>query len=166
MMQFSRMRLFIKPALAAAVVLAGLSACASGNRISDDDRLAIYRAHAGEPVRSFQYFGRLDGWTPLGDEALAVWTRPHDAYLLELDGSCYDLSFATAIALSSQSGMVYAKFDKVTVLGAGAGAIPIPCIIREIRPLDTKAIKAAEADKRDAGKMPETQSQPQPDPAQ
>ncbi|GAB3344518.1 DUF6491 family protein [Marilutibacter aestuarii] len=153
-MQFSMMRWGAWFALVAVLGAAGLSACATGDRISDDERLLIYRAHAGEPVKSFRYFGRLDSWTPLGDEALAVWTRPQEAYLLEFDGSCYNLDFATTIAVSDQGGMVYAKFDKVTVLGPGAGAVSIPCIIGEIRPLDTRAIKAAEADRRENGTLP------------
>jgi hypothetical protein len=33
-----------------------------------------------------QFFGSLNGWTELGDSALAVWTRPSEAYLLELRG--------------------------------------------------------------------------------
>lgn len=132
--------------LATAVVL-GLAACATG-RISDDERLGIYRANAGEPVKSFRYFGRIDGWTPLGDTALAVWTRPSEAWLLELGSRCPDLDFATAITLTSQMHSVYARFDRVRPLGQGA--VPIPCIIQEIRPLDTKAIRADEAEMREA----------------
>ena len=32
--------------------------------------------HTGAPVPSMQYFGSLNGWTELGDSALAVWTSP------------------------------------------------------------------------------------------
>ncbi|QDH69457.1 DUF6491 family protein [Marilutibacter alkalisoli] len=143
-----------KRAMAGLVLVASLlAACASSGRISDDERLAIYRANAGEPVRSFRFFGRLDSWTPLGSEALAVWTRPSTAYLLELAGSCPDLPFATAITVTSQAGSVHARFDKVRVLGQGS--ITIPCIIREIRPLDTKGIKADEAERREAGTVPD-----------
>ncbi|AWV06742.1 hypothetical protein C9I47_1025 [Lysobacter maris] len=145
-----------KPALGRALLLAaamagGLAACATG-RISDDERLAIYRANAGEPVRSFRYFGRLDGWTSLGGSALAVWTRPHEAYLLELGSRCPDLDFAMAISITNQGGSVYSRFDKVLPLGQGAA--PIPCFIQEIRPLDTRAIKAEEAELREAKTAP------------
>jgi hypothetical protein len=146
----------MKNTVLATIVALGLTACAAfGDRISDDERLEIYRSHAGEPVKNFQYFGRLNGWTPLGDSALAVWSRPNEAYLLELSGRCPDLDFASAISVSNQAGRVYARFDKVQAIGASS--IPIPCQIAEIRPLDEKGIKQAEKDRRDAGVMPEAE---------
>jgi hypothetical protein len=131
--------------IAFATLALAASACAT---MSETDKLALYRAHAQPPVKSFHYFSRIDGWTPLGDTALAIWTRPNEAYLLEIDGPCPDLDFAQAIGLSNQFGTVYARFDKVIPhLGAGLPQ-PIPCFIREIRPLDVKAIKSAEKDIR------------------
>ncbi|NUO77669.1 MAG: hypothetical protein HOQ32_16860 [Lysobacter sp.] len=141
-------------AVSAALALFAMSACATDPKMRDADRLALYRAHAGAPVPAFQYYGRLDGWTPLGDSALAVWTRPNQAYLLELQGRCSDLDFASAITVSNQAGRVYARFDKVMVLGQGA--LPFPCHIGQIRPLDVKAIKQAQRDRREAGTMPES----------
>jgi hypothetical protein len=124
------------------------SGCASQSRISDADKLQLYRAHAGAPVPNFQYYGRLDGWTPLGETALAVWTKPSEVYLLELKGTCQDLDFAQAITVTNQFGRVYQNFDKVIVLGQGANQIP--CWIKEIRPVDAKALKQAESEKRAA----------------
>ena len=136
----------MKAFLLSLLVPLALAGCAS--RISDADRLALYRAHAGAPVPHFQYFGRLDGWTPLGNTALAVWTRPSEVYLLELQATCQDLDFANAISVTNQFGRVYARFDKVIVLGS---AVPhVPCWIREIRPVDAKALRAAEQEKREA----------------
>src|SRR5688572_5184362 len=123
-----------------------LSACATN--MPDDEKLALYRAHAQAPVKSFRYLNRIDGWTPLGDSALAVWTRPNEAYLLEVDGPCPDLDFAQAIGLTNQFGIVYTRFDKVIPRSAGGGPEPVPCPIRQIRPLDVKAIKSAEKDFR------------------
>lgn len=131
-----------------ALALFATSACATDSRISDPDRLALYRANAGAPVPNFQYFGRLDGWTPLGETALAVWTKPNQVYLLELQATCQDLDFAQAITLTNQFGRVYSRFDKVIVLGRGTNNIP--CWIKEIRPVDSKALKQAEKDKREA----------------
>ncbi|MDI9240699.1 DUF6491 family protein [Lysobacter sp. LF1] len=124
-----------------------LGGCAS-DRLTDADRLALYRAHAGAPVPSFQYFGQLDGWTPLGNTALAVWTRPSQVYLLELQATCTDLDFANAISVTNQFGRVYSRFDKVLVLGSAVRHVP--CWIREIRPIDVKALRAAEQEKRQA----------------
>ncbi|ALN65070.1 hypothetical protein GLA29479_4230 [Lysobacter antibioticus] len=143
----------MKRLVPAALALLLLSACASNPKMDDAQRLALYRAHAAAPVDSFQYFGRIDGWTPLGDSALAVWTKPNQAYLLELQGRCPDLDFASAISVSNQMGRVHSRFDKVTVLGRQS--IKMPCFIGRILPLDVKAIKQAQRDMREAGTMPE-----------
>jgi hypothetical protein len=129
------------------VLVLAFSACATDG-MTDTDKLALYRAHAMAPVASFRYLNRIDGWTPLGDAALAIWTRPNEAYLLETNGPCPDLEFAQAIGLTSQMGMVYSRFDKVIPRADPGGAPPIPCQIRQIRPLDVKAIKSAEQDMR------------------
>ncbi|TWI10673.1 DUF6491 family protein [Aerolutibacter ruishenii] len=147
----------MKRILLMAFLAAGLLSGCATNRISDAERLDIYRAHASAPVPSFRYFTSLDGWTPLGDAALAVWARPNDVYLLELSGSCPGLDFAPAISVTSQMGTVYARFDKVVVLGSNMATIP--CQIREIRPVDIKAIRHAEQDRRE---LAQPQHQPQP----
>lgn len=136
----------------ATALATALGGCASmGTQPSDEAKLGLYRAYAGEPAGSFRYFGTLNGWTPLGDEALAVWTRPNEAYLLELFGSCQDLDYAPAIRISNQGSTVYAGFDSVTPAGAGAiGMRNIPCRIKTIRPLQVKALKAAQRELREA----------------
>ena len=135
-------------AVAAALAVAMLPGCATDAGLRDEQRLALYREHAGAPVDSFQYFGRLNGWTPLGDRALAVWTRPSEAYLLELTGSCMDLEYAHAITVTHQSGRVHARFDDVLVLGSST--MRIPCRIEQIRLVDGVALKQAEREMRQA----------------
>ena len=134
-------------ALASLLLAVSASACASTG-MSDSDKLATYRAHAGEPVSSFRYFGSINGWTSLGDEAIAVWTRPSEAWLLELTGPCPDIEYAPMIGVTSQSNRVSAKFDKVIAQGGGA-TMQFPCRIETIRPLDVKAIRQAEKTARD-----------------
>ena len=137
-------RLFLSLALTLS-----LGAC-STTRMSDAETLALYRTHAGEPVKDFQYFGHINGWTPLGDSALAVWTKPNQAYLLELYGPCTDLDYAPAISLSNMMSRVSARFDNVYVHGGGTSGIRLPCRIDTIRPLDVKALKQAQKDLREA----------------
>lgn len=129
--------------LALTVAVAG---CASSG-MRDADRLAMYRAHAGPPIDHFNYFGSINGWTPLGDRALTVWTRPATAYLLELTGPCPDLDFAPAISISNQMGRVHARFDKIRVHG-GATRMDFPCRIGQIRPIDVKALRQTERELR------------------
>ncbi len=133
----------------AMLFLAVLAGCASTPKMTDAQRLELFRAHAGAPVKTFSFFGSLNGWTELGDSALAVSTKPNEAYLLELYGPCPDLDFAQAIAVSSQMSQVSAGFDKVTPLVSG-GVGRIPCRIQTIRPLDVKALKAAQQEWREA----------------
>jgi len=133
--------------LLAAVALAG---CATTGRLSSSERLELYRAHAGAPVKDFQYFGSLNGWTELGDSALAVWTKPSEAWLLSLSGPCMDLSYAPAISVTNMMGRVSAKFDRVIVRGGSPGMAPIPCRIDTIQPLDVKTLRASEKELREA----------------
>lgn len=132
-----------------ALLLALLAGCASNPAQHDRDQLALYRTHAGAPVASFHYLGRMSSWTALGPEALAVWTTPGRAYLIDVDGPCLDLEFAQAVQLSTSTGMVHARFDHVTPLGSGAHAVP--CRIREIRPLDVKSLRVAQREARAKG---------------
>lgn len=132
------------------LTIATLAACATAGKLTDSERLALYRGHAGAPVRSFQYFNALNGWTELGDSALAVWTKPNEAWLLELGGPCMDLSYAPAISVTNMMGQVSARFDKVIVLGANPGIGRIPCRIESIRPVDVKAVRASEKQLRQA----------------
>ena len=128
--------------------LASLSACATDLAQRDADKLALYNAHAGAPVKKFRYFGSINGWTPLGDEAIAVWTRPNEAYLLDLTGPCPEIEFTPAISITNTFGQVSVPFDKVIVYSRSA--VNVPCHIARIRPLDIKAIKQAERSARTA----------------
>jgi hypothetical protein len=134
-------------ALLPVLLVASAASCATGPAQGDSAKLALYRSHAGAPVPNFHFLGRLDGWVPLGDSAVAVWTRPTEAWLLDLDGSCTDLESTPAIGLSSSAGIVSARFDKVLV--RNTGGIRVPCYIQSIRPLDVAALKTAERAARD-----------------
>ena len=123
-----------------------LAACSTFRESSPDARLVLYRAHAGALVASFRYLGRINSWESLGDEAIAIWTRPNEAWLLGLAGPCNGLDFTPVIGLTSQTGAVYARFDDVLV--RDPASIKIPCRIQSIRPLDVAAIREAEKAKR------------------
>jgi len=138
------MKTLLSMLLASTLVLA---ACASTPSMSDNQKLALYRAHAGVPVSSFHYFGRFDSWTDIGDRAVAIWTRPSEGWLLELSGPCSGLAFTPEIGLTSQNGTVSARFDHVLVRNGGMPEFP--CTIQTIRRLDTKALRQAERSARD-----------------
>ena len=145
------------------LALAGLASigCASSAAIRDAERLTLYRNHSGEPVNGFQYYGRFSSWTPLGDSAVAIWVGPSRAWLLDLYGPCNDLDFAQAISLTSNGGRVSARFDSVRVHQYGPPA-SIPCRIKEIRPLDVKALRAEQKAARHGQKAKAVDGDAQP----
>ncbi|MGY1457789.1 MULTISPECIES: DUF6491 family protein [unclassified Luteimonas] len=134
-----------------------VTACTHTGGLSTPDRLALYRANAGEPVSGFQHTNNVR-WTALGDEALAVWTRNNQAFLLELGMRCTGLSSAHSISLSNArrnmpSGMtrrVSATFDSVHVIRPGGGGFQPPCRIQSIRPLDTRGLANDKQELREA----------------
>lgn len=139
----------MKRLIAVAVLGLALVACATSGRLSSAQKLELYRAHAGPPQSDMQFYGSLNGWTALGDTALAVWTRPNQAYLLELTGPCPDLDYAVAIGLTSRMSRVSARFDKVLVHDPSGGP-RLPCFIASIQPLDVKGVRASEQELRQA----------------
>jgi hypothetical protein len=129
--------------LLATTLAALLAACASApyaQRISE--RQAAYAAAAGAPVRQFRFF-TLYSWEPLSDNQLAVYTRPNEAWLLDLGGGCQDLAFVDSIGLTSNINQVMVGFDKVLT-----GRRNFPCTISQIRPVDVKSLKAAQQQQR------------------
>jgi hypothetical protein len=111
-------------AVAAAVLL---TACAS-NRVKLD-----YTDYAGEPVKSF-YMHDFNGWNAVSKDQVVVYSGMNKAYLLSLTGYCPDLQFAHTIAVTSTANTVD-KFEKV-IVGRDR------CLIKEIRPIDVKQMKA------------------------
>ncbi|HEV7609614.1 MAG TPA: DUF6491 family protein [Steroidobacteraceae bacterium] len=109
--------------LVAAAMCAG---CATAPKLD-------YTDYAGEPVKSF-YMSNFDGWSAVSKDQLVVWSGMNKAYLLTVTGYCPDLQFANAIAVTSTANTVD-RFEKV-IVGRDR------CLINEIRPLDTKQLKA------------------------
>ena len=127
----------------AGVLVALLAACSSVPTAQrEHDRQAAYAAAAGEPVRSFRFF-TLYSWEPLGDSRLAVYTRPREAWLLDLGGSCPDLPYANVIALTSSLHQVSVHFDKVLTPRRD-----FPCTISRIRPVDLARLKTVQQAQR------------------
>lgn len=126
------------------------TACASSG-MKPADRLALYRAHAGPPVMSFRLdrINRFHRWTPLGDEALAVWTTANQGHLLEFRSRCPGLGLTHSITISNSLGNVNARFDSVQPRSS-VGAISPSCRIWTIRPLDGRALRDSKRELRDA----------------
>lgn len=127
----------MKAIIAAAIALV-LAGCATG-RLSDTERLALYEQHAGAPVNQIRYLEPIS-WDRIDDQHVALQLRPNESWLLRLSGPCLQWSNGSPfIGLSSFSGMTLSRFDKVIAPGS-----QLSCLIQEIRPLDVKALRAAE----------------------
>jgi hypothetical protein len=137
--------------------LAVVAACTTSPRMTPAERLEFYRAHAGEPVRSFSSMGRLWGWRAIGDSALTVWTSSDRGFLLELASRCPEMPFATKIGVTNRGGQVSAGFDSVVVPRRGTSASPTACRIGTIRPLDTRVVKETKRDLQDVDAVERTE---------
>jgi hypothetical protein len=136
------MKTLLLPLLATLGLVAG---CAS-TRPSDADRLALYEAHAGAPVGQIRYSSPM-GWDRIDDQHVVLQMRPSESWLLTLSGPCLDWGRGSPfIDIAPISGAVLSRFDKVIVPGSQA-----TCTIHEIRPLDVKALRAAERARREGG---------------
>jgi hypothetical protein len=119
--------------LALALLSAGCAANAERQQMQDEE-LAVYLRHAGEPIdqiRSFRYIG----WQPVGDNSLLLEARLNDWYLIEVGGPCLGLAFARTIGFRNQMNTLQAKFDHIIVDREH-------CQIAAIRPVDYKAARA------------------------
>lgn len=116
------------------LLLVGCSSVPYAQRLNE--RQAAYEAAAGAPVSNFM-FSSLYQWQPLSETSLVVYTRPTEAWLLNLAG-CHDLLYVNNIGLTSNLGQVSARFDKVLT-----GRSDVPCTISQIRPVDVEAVRAA-----------------------
>ena len=116
----------------AVAAFAAASAHASTDR--EKEQLAKYERYAGASVDDMPFW-RLLRYESLGDEAVVVWTAVNDAWLVKVRPPCVELPWAKAIALTSTSHRVSAKFDHVL---AGRDR----CSIASIQPIDYKRLRA------------------------
>jgi hypothetical protein len=115
-----------------------LAACASqpyAQRLQQ--RQQAYNATAGAPVRSFRLVlgQQIYSWESLSETQLVVYTLPNRAYLLDV-WPCNNLTFTNTIGLTSFANTVQTGFDKVLT-----GRPYIPCVIKQIRPIDLAQFK-------------------------
>lgn len=145
-----------RPGLSLILALVGLLVGCSSVPYAQrqQQRQAAYLAAAGAPVTSFHFF-TLWSWEPLSDSELVVYTRPSQAWLLDLDGHCENLEFTHAIGLTSSTGEVWTHFDKVLT-----GRHYLPCTIMRIRPVDVKQLRIAQEAQRKIEAQPRGQSAP------
>src|SRR5688572_30485686 len=154
----------MKTVLFVLTLAGGLSACTHGPTLSTEDRLALYREHAGAPVNSFRLERAMGttNWTPLGDQALAVWQGSNRGVLLEMRNRCSGLGPASRISITNSAGHVSARLDSVVLRGTGMN---ISCRIETIRPIDGSALRDAKRELREAEYIERSAAPPEEAPA-
>lgn len=137
------------------VLATTLAACSTVPRTErEQQQRADYEAAAGPAQNSFRFFTGLWSWQPLGRDLLVVYTRPQEAWLLDVPG-CINLDFTNAIGLTSNLHQVSVGFDKVLT-----GRHDLPCTITRIRPVDVKRVKASEVERRKVEEKPREAATP------
>lgn len=135
--------------IAGLLIAVSLVACTSAPEVKrDSDRLAAYTAAAGTPVKSFRFFSPLYSWQALSDSQLVIYTKPREAYLLDL-ASCPSLQVTNSIALTSRLNQVQVRFDRVI-----NGRLRVPCVIAQIRPVDITHLKSLQQAQRKVDEVP------------
>jgi hypothetical protein len=77
---------------------------------------------------------RIDGWRPVGRDAIILWPTAFQAYLLKLDRPAIDLPFVERVGLTQTGSELYARFDSVIVRGR-------PYRIASIHPISREAAR-------------------------
>jgi hypothetical protein len=128
----------MKIALVALLAASVLGGCATTNRMSDAERLALYSAHAGAPVRDIRYTDPIS-WEKIDDHHMLLTMRPSEAWLLRIGGPCLAWGGSSpTIIIDNSLNQLSAGFDNISVPGLSA-----KCRIEEIRPVDVAAVRAA-----------------------
>lgn len=132
----------------AALLLAGCSTdMARAGR--ERAQLAAVHAAAGKPVSSFAYVaGTLYSWQPLNEREVLVYTRPRQAWLLNV-GLCPELPYTVSLGLTAHVGRVSVLRDSVWVARGR-----YPCRIQKIQPVDVGKLKPVLAPRREGTVTP------------
>jgi hypothetical protein len=109
-----------------------------------EQRLEFVTRFAGAPKSSVP-FARSYDFEPLGRHTLLLYESMNRAYLVEIEDFCPDLPTAMSIGVDNKTSSLSAKFDALRIGGRS-------CRILEIRPVDVKAMKAAQKAEREAAK--------------
>ena len=69
----------MKSVIVPLLLATGLAACATAPHDDGVASLALYQAHADEPVSQLHYFGRAMGWQRVDDQHLLLDLKPRES---------------------------------------------------------------------------------------
>lgn len=137
-------------ALAASTALLVAGAALADTAKVMAENLAKFQHYAGKPLESITAF-QIQGWQPLGEDHIAIWTGVNDVYLIRVAKPCVNLSWAHGVGITPHMNQIRTRFDVVRVEG-------MPCQIESIRKVDYVAL-------RKAGRGEDKAIEPQPLPS-
>lgn len=127
-----RSKTVVRAALMGAALLMAGAATADTAKVMAEN-LARFEKYAGKPQDSVTVF-QLQGWQPLGDDHIAIWTGVNDAYLIRVAKPCINLSWANGVGIRPHMNELRTRFDNIYVRG-------MPCQIENIRKVDYLALR-------------------------
>ena len=100
------------------IMLLAISACSSTNILTKDEKNTAYQAYITKQqlisVNKVTAF-KFDSWRSLTDNYLIISSSINKNYLIELNSSCSDLSFAHGIVVNqSSSASLSRRFDSIS----------------------------------------------------
>ena len=131
--------------LIAAIATNAVAQDRKSERISKMEQRHEFVIRFASAPKSSVPFARSYDFEPLGRHNLLLYESMNRAYLVEIEDFCPDLPTAMAIGVDNKTSSLSAKFDALRIGGRG-------CRILEIRPVDVKAMKAAQKAAREAAK--------------
>ncbi len=132
--------MIVKHLLMATFISVLLAACATST-MKEGERTLAYeqfietnKLKSIKSITSFNFYS----WTALGDQHLIISSRFNRPYLIKLQRSCFDLSFANTIVIHQNGSSLHARFDAISVMEP----ISVKCFIQSIYPLNKAQVKA------------------------
>lgn len=105
---------------------------------SSEKRLQQFERFAKAPIDQFTYF-KLISFETLDDNTVAIWTGVNRVYLIKVREPCPNFNFADTLSLdNSQANVFSQRFDTIH-FGHDR------CMVASIRPVDYRAMRAAES---------------------
>jgi len=132
--------MIVKHLLMATFISVLLVACATPKMTEGEKTLAYEQFIETNKLKSIKSITPFNfySWAALGDQHLIISSRFNRPYLIKLQRSCFDLSFANTIVIHQNGSSLHARFDAISVMEP----ISVKCFIQSIYPLNKEQVKA------------------------
>ena len=145
-------RTFFTASIAGALILGGISACATSADANKPRGIAAFKGDPalGEEVDRICFNRSIRGFGDTTNRTVVLTRGVREQYIVEVSGACRDLKFAQSVGIDSRSSCI-TRGDYLLVSGSafslddGTGMGPNRCLIQKMHKWDSKA-EAADTD--------------------